>query len=196
MAELKRKMDAAKEELKKAQDDPVAQKRSERLAEYYMAQRDLWSARVNQVMDRLRKLVPDSVHLAQASKTDSLNRIPRLEKTATQRFNSGKIVGSLGARAGPALSGSARSRHRPSNTRMKNSSVRSCEADRFAVAIHIGVDSPTSSGNEAETGMGSAFFIRFYRQILLQSPNSKLLYTAHFAGSQMPFRRSPNLSAA
>jgi hypothetical protein len=59
MRALKAKRDAATEQLKQAQADPAHTDRAQKLSDYYMAERDLWSTRVIQVMERLRKLVPD-----------------------------------------------------------------------------------------------------------------------------------------
>jgi hypothetical protein len=61
MTALKAKRDAAAEQLKNAQDHPEDVKSADALAESYMANRDLWSTRVNQVVERLRKMVPDPV---------------------------------------------------------------------------------------------------------------------------------------
>jgi len=61
MAALKAKRDAANAQLKKAQDHPEDVRSADALAESYMANRDLWSTRVNQVVERLRKMVPDPV---------------------------------------------------------------------------------------------------------------------------------------
>ena len=58
---LKAKRDAALGEMEKAKATPGQQKFGEKTIQYFTGERDLWGARVNQVIGRLRKLVPDPV---------------------------------------------------------------------------------------------------------------------------------------
>lgn len=61
MRALKAKRDAAFEALAKAAPDPAEKAYGQRLVEYYTGERDMWVGRVNQVLDRLRKMVPGVV---------------------------------------------------------------------------------------------------------------------------------------
>jgi broad specificity phosphatase PhoE len=56
---LKAKRDAALVEAEKAQATPGEQKFGQKTIEWFTGERDIWGARVNQVIDRLRTLVPD-----------------------------------------------------------------------------------------------------------------------------------------
>lgn len=60
MRALKAKRDAAFEELEKAKETPEQTKFGRNVIAYFTGERDLWGARVNQIMARLRNLVPDS----------------------------------------------------------------------------------------------------------------------------------------
>gem|GEM_PF-3030725 len=59
--ELKAKRDAALAALKKAEANPAEKAFGQRMVEYYTGERDRWVSRVNQVIDRLRTLVPGPV---------------------------------------------------------------------------------------------------------------------------------------
>ena len=58
---LKAKRDAALAEVEKAKGTPGEQRFGQKTIHYFTGERDLWSARVNQVIARLRKMVPDHV---------------------------------------------------------------------------------------------------------------------------------------
>jgi len=58
---LKSKRDAAIQVLEEAKADPAVKDLADRLASAYLAERNLWATRVNQVIGRLRKLVPSPV---------------------------------------------------------------------------------------------------------------------------------------
>jgi broad specificity phosphatase PhoE len=59
--ELKAKRDAGLAAVKKAAADPAEKAFGQRLVEYYTGERDMWVTRVNQVLDRLKALVPGAV---------------------------------------------------------------------------------------------------------------------------------------
>jgi hypothetical protein len=59
MQALKAKRDASLEALGKSKETPEDKAFGEKVIAYFSAERDTWAARVNQVMARLRKLVPD-----------------------------------------------------------------------------------------------------------------------------------------
>ncbi len=61
MAAMKHKMDAAKAALEKVKADPAQKGLAEKLVDEYLANRNLWTTRVNQLVGRLRKLVPNHV---------------------------------------------------------------------------------------------------------------------------------------
>jgi len=61
MLELKAKRDAAREALEKSKETPEDKRFGAKVLAYFTGERDVWGARVNQVMARLRKLVPDAV---------------------------------------------------------------------------------------------------------------------------------------
>ena len=54
-------MDAAKAALEKVKADPAEKGLAEQLVDEYLAQRNLWATRVNQVVGRLRKYLPNHV---------------------------------------------------------------------------------------------------------------------------------------
>jgi broad specificity phosphatase PhoE len=58
---LKAKRDAALAEVEKAKGTPGEQKFGQKTIHYFTGERDLWGARVNQVIARLRTLVPEHV---------------------------------------------------------------------------------------------------------------------------------------
>ena len=59
MKDLKAKRDAALAELEKAKASPQEQQFGQRVTEAFTGERDLWAARVNQAIEKLRKIVPD-----------------------------------------------------------------------------------------------------------------------------------------
>jgi hypothetical protein len=60
MKAVKAKRDAAMAELERAKVSPEEKRFGQKVIAYFTGERDLWAARVNQVMGRLRTLVPDS----------------------------------------------------------------------------------------------------------------------------------------
>ncbi len=58
MKDLKDKRDAALKELERAKATPGEQKFGQKVIEHFTAERDLWGARVNQAIEKLRRLVP------------------------------------------------------------------------------------------------------------------------------------------
>ena len=61
MAAMKHKMDAAKAALEKVKANPAQTGLAEQLVDEYLANRNLWTTRVNQVVGRLRKYLPNHV---------------------------------------------------------------------------------------------------------------------------------------
>ncbi len=61
MRALKAKRDAAIAELERAKETPEQMKVGQATLRSFLAERDVWGARVNQVIGRLRKMVPDHV---------------------------------------------------------------------------------------------------------------------------------------
>lgn len=59
--ELAAKRNAALKELERAKASPEEKKFGQRVLEYFTGERDLWATRVNQAVERLRKLVPDPI---------------------------------------------------------------------------------------------------------------------------------------
>ena len=59
MKDLKGKRDAALAELERTKGNPGDQAFGKRVIEAFTGERDLWSARVNQAVDKLRRIVPD-----------------------------------------------------------------------------------------------------------------------------------------
>lgn len=57
---LKAKRDAALAELEKTKTTPAQQDFGQKTLQYFTGERDVWGARVNQAVDKLKRLVPDS----------------------------------------------------------------------------------------------------------------------------------------
>ena len=82
MRALIAKREAAAEALKKAKADPVGERAGNELAEYYLAERDLWATRVNQVIGRLRRMVADTVDQEALSILRDFTHRPKFELPA------------------------------------------------------------------------------------------------------------------
>ncbi|HLI85767.1 MAG TPA: hypothetical protein VKV17_17770 [Bryobacteraceae bacterium] len=61
MLALKQKRDESLAALEKAKETPEEKRFGQKVIPYFTGERDMWSARVNQAMARLRKLVPDPI---------------------------------------------------------------------------------------------------------------------------------------
>ena len=60
MKALKAKRDAALAELEKAKTTPGEQRFGQKVIESFTSERDLWSARVNQAIEKVRRTVPEA----------------------------------------------------------------------------------------------------------------------------------------